>query len=193
MSTLHTIFTRTARIAAIGIAIMAAGMGQAQASLLWNWSYSGAGITAIGTFLTTDTADGQGFYEITSIAGTRNGEVIIGLQTTGTPIPGNEPFNVDNLVRLSGSQLTGDGFGYQTTSGNYASPFFASFLPIPGYLEVHSVAPFIPGASNFGPEDSELPVVFSASLANVAEPESYLLMLAGLSMLAYSVRRNKVA
>jgi hypothetical protein len=44
----------------------------------------------------------------------RNGEAIIGLQAVGTAIPGNEPYNVDNLVRLSGSQLTGDGFGYQT-------------------------------------------------------------------------------
>lgn len=183
---------RALRAALMGSALFAVPVGYAHASLLWNWSYFGQGITAFGTFNTTDVADGQGFYEILSIAGTRNGETITGLQPTGNPIPGNEPFAVDNLVRLTGSQLTGDGFGYQTASGSYASPFFANFLATPGYLEVHSVAPFVPGAFNFGPEDSELPIVFSASLATtVPEPETHLLLLAGLGMMAYSQRRRK--
>src|SRR5436309_2068044 len=87
---------------------------QANASLIWNWSYSGTGINAAGTFLTVDTPDALGFYLITGITGMRNGETITGLQATGTPIPGNEPFAVDNLIRVGASQLTGDGFGYST-------------------------------------------------------------------------------
>jgi hypothetical protein len=150
------------------------GTMQTALALNWNWSYSGSGITASGTFTTNDTPDDNGFYLITGITGTRNGETITGLQATGTSIPGNEPFQVDNLIRLNGSQLTKDGFGYFTASGNYSNPFFASFLPIPSYLEVFSRPPFVPGAVNFGPEDSELPISFSATIITVPEPTSVL-------------------
>uniref|UniRef100_UPI00343600D6 PEP-CTERM sorting domain-containing protein n=1 Tax=Okeania sp. SIO2F4 TaxID=2607790 RepID=UPI00343600D6 len=56
--------------------------------------------------------------------------------------------------------------------------FFADFLQPPGYFEIFSAAPFIPGFENFGPEDSELPVSFSASFSaapiTVPEPTSTL-------------------
>src|SRR4026207_747529 len=93
----------------------------AQASLNWNWSYSGDGITADGRFITDDTPDALGFYLITSITGTRNGTAITALQPTGTPIPGNEPFAVDNLVGLDGPQLTHNGFGYAIAGGTCQS------------------------------------------------------------------------
>ncbi|MBD2597182.1 PEP-CTERM sorting domain-containing protein [Nostoc spongiaeforme FACHB-130] len=148
------------------------------ATLNWEWSYFGSGITARGNFITNDTPDDSGFYEIVEISGTRNNETITGLQPTGTPIPGNEPFNVDNLISLNSQQLTGDGFGYSTSSGNYASPFFASFLPTPGYLEVFSAPPFLFGFENLGIEDSELPVVFSARIISIPEHTSILSLLA---------------
>lgn len=154
------------------------GTMQSASALSWNWNYSGTGIAASGTFTTTDTPNDLGFYLISGITGTRNGETIIGLQAAGTPIPGNEPFNVDNLISLNTQQLTGEGFGYSTSGGNYASPFFASFLPTPGYLEVFSAPPFIPGFENLGPEDSESPISFSATLIAVPEPTSILSLLA---------------
>ncbi|MBO3463843.1 PEP-CTERM sorting domain-containing protein [Aetokthonos hydrillicola Thurmond2011] len=168
------------------------GTIQTASALSWNWSYSGTGIDASGTFTTNDTPDSLGFYKISAITGTRNGDTITGLQPAGTPIPGNEPFEVDNLISLNSQQLTGDGFGYSTSSGNYASPFFASFLPTPGYLEVFSAPPFIPGSENLGSEDSELPIRFSASITSVPEPTSILSLLA-LSTLgvAGTVKRNK--
>src|SRR4051812_39242416 len=58
-----------------------------------------------GTFTTVDTPDSAGFYLITGITGVRNGQTISGLQPVGTPIPGNEPFDVDNLVRTGTTQL----------------------------------------------------------------------------------------
>src|SRR5438477_12735691 len=61
--------------------IVAAGnatVEQASASLIWGWNYSGAGVVASGTFTTDDTPDGLGFYLITSITGTRNGQTITG-------------------------------------------------------------------------------------------------------------------
>lgn len=162
--------------------------GQANCALLWNWSYSGPSITAAGTFTTVDTPDSLGFYLITGITGTRNGETITGLQPTDTPIPGNEPFNVDNLVRIGTHQLTGDGFGYSTSGGNYASPFFADFLPTPGYMEVFSAPPLTPGFENLGPEDSELEITFSAT--PVPEPQTALLLMTGLMGMIYPTARR---
>lgn len=143
-------------------------------ALSWNWNYSGLDINASGTFTTNDTPDDLGFYLISGITGTRNGETILGLQPAGTSIPGNEPFHVDNLISLNPQQLTGEGFGYYTSGGNYSSPFFASFLETPGYLEVFSAPPFTPGFENLGPEDSELPIQFSATLKPIPEPTSIL-------------------
>ncbi|MBW4593170.1 MAG: PEP-CTERM sorting domain-containing protein [Brasilonema angustatum HA4187-MV1] len=154
------------------------GTMNSASALNWNWNYSSTGIAASGTFTTNDTPNDLGFYLITGITGTRNGETITGLQAAGTPIPGNEPFKVDNLISLNNQQLTGDGFGYSTSGGNYSSPFFASFLPTPGYLEVFSVPPLIPGFENFGSEDSELPISFSATIITVPEPTSILSLLA---------------
>ncbi|KYC41639.1 PEP-CTERM sorting domain-containing protein [Scytonema hofmannii PCC 7110] len=168
------------------------GTMQAASALTWNWSYSGTDLEASGTFTTNDTTNDLGFYQISGITGTRNGETITGLQAAGTPIPGNEPFNVDNLISLNSQQLTGDGFGYSTSGGNYSSPFFASFLPTPGYLEVFSASPFIPGFENFGPEDSELPISFSATIITVPEPTSIFSLLVFSTLGALSVLKCQV-
>ncbi|MBW4571176.1 MAG: PEP-CTERM sorting domain-containing protein [Tolypothrix carrinoi HA7290-LM1] len=169
------------------------GTMQAASALNWNWNYSGTGIAANGTFTTNDTPNDLGFYQILGITGTRNGETITGLQLAGTPIPGNEPFNVDNLISLNTQQLTNDGFGYSTSGGNYSSPFFASFLPTPGYLEVFSAPPIIPGFENFGLEDSELPIRFSATIITVPEPTSIpSLLVLGIGALS-ALKPNKLS
>jgi len=162
----------SATVLATTSALVIGTMQTASAALNWNWNYSGTGIAANGTFITNDTPDDLGFYQISGITGTRNGETITGLQPAGTAVPGNEPFVVDNLISLNNQQLTTDGFGYSTSGGNYSSPFFANFLPIPGYLEVFSAIPLVPGFENFGLEDSELPIRFSARIITVPEPNS---------------------
>lgn len=171
------------------------GTIQAAFALNWNWNYSGTGIAASGTFTTNDTPNDSGFYLITGITGTRNSEVITGIQPTGTPIPGNEPFHVDNLISLNTVQLTGDGFGYSTAGGNYSSPFFASFLPTPGYLEVFSAPPIKSGFENLGAEDSELPISFSATLVTVPEPTSMLglLTLGAVGFSSALIKRRKLS
>ncbi|MEH2355480.1 PEP-CTERM sorting domain-containing protein [Nostoc sp.] len=166
------------------------GTMPAASALSWNWNYSGTGIAANGTFTTNDTPNDLGFYLISGITGTRNDETITGLQPAGTPIPGNEPFNVDNLISLNTQQLTGDGFGYSTSGGNYSSPFFASFLPTPGYLEVFSAPPIIPGFENLGLEDSELPINFSATIVTVPEPTSILSLLILGTLGTFSVLKH---
>ena len=99
----------------------------ARALLLWNWSYSGAGVSASGTFTTNDAPDAAGFYQIVGITGTDNGAAITGLQPTGTPIPGNEPYAVDNLVSAVEPRLTAHGFGFSLANGDYANPFYNGY------------------------------------------------------------------
>ncbi|MEH1853987.1 MAG: PEP-CTERM sorting domain-containing protein [Nostoc sp.] len=181
-------------IALTTISGLAFGKMQTAFALNWNWNYSGTGIAANGTLTTNDTPNDLGFYLISGITGTRNGETITGLQPAGTPIPGNEPFNVDNLISLNTQQLTGDGFGYSTSGGNYSNPFFASFLPTPGYLEVFSAPPIIPGFENLGLEDSQLPISFSASIITIPEPTStFSLFILGTLGTSLVLKRHKLS
>lgn len=155
-------------------ALCAVAAPQARADIVWNWSYSGAGITAGGTLTTADAPDAQGFHQITGITGARNGQAITGLYPTGSAIPGNEPYALDNLVRAEGQdRLTVHGLGFALADGSHANPFFADFLPTPGYLEVLTTA---------GGGFSEVPIVFTAS--PVPEPAALALVLAGLGVLA---------
>jgi hypothetical protein len=147
---------------ALGFVLGLAATSQAQATTLWVWSYSAPGIAASGTLATADTADSQGFYLITGIAGTRNGETITGLQRTGTAIPGNEGYPVDNLIRATGPQMTSHGFGFSISGGNYANPFYASFLNPPGSTEFFS----IPNK----PARTELPITFTATISSASAP-----------------------
>ncbi|MDJ0581937.1 PEP-CTERM sorting domain-containing protein [Crocosphaera sp.] len=149
-------------------------------ALTFNWSYSAPGIEASGTLITNDISDDNGFYLITDITGKRNDEIIIGLSPSGTSIPGNEPFELDNLISLNEEQLTSSGLGFFTSEGNFINLFFADFLEPAGYFEIFSAPPFIPGFENFGPEDSELPVIFKATLVSVPEPSTII----GLGVLA---------
>src|SRR5215831_6044161 len=152
------------RIVFLSVAALTATAGPA-AALTWTWSYSGAGISAAGTFTTVDTPDPSGFYLITTIAGERNGAAIVALQPTGTPIPGNEPFAVDNLVKVDSPQLTTHGFGFAIAGGTFSNPFFASFLQPPIYLESFSATP------------TPLPVM-----------ATWVLLLTGLGMLGLATR-----
>jgi hypothetical protein len=154
------------------------------ASTLWNWDYSGPAITASGTFTTLSTPNADGGYLITRITGMRNGQSITGLQATGTSIPGNEPYTVDNLVFLGpGPQLTKNGFGFSIADGNYSNPFYADFLPKPEYLEFFSM----PGIGH-----TELPVVFSATPVAVPEPATLTLVFGALSLLSGFVYRQRI-
>jgi hypothetical protein len=170
---------------AISILLTTISANCASASSLWTWSYSGAGIGASGTFTTVDTPDASGGYLITAITGTHNGKAITALQPTGTSIPGNEPYTVDNLVfKGTGAQLTSHGFGFATADGNYSNPFYADFLPIPGYLEFYSMP-----ASH---SHTELPVVFAATLTSTTpEPGTCALSVAAFALLGLGLWRAK--
>jgi hypothetical protein len=149
----------------IAAAILLLHAHSAKALLLWNWSYSGAGVSASGTFTTNDAPDAAGFYQIVRITGTDNGAAIAALQPTGAPIPGNEPYAVDNLVSAVEPRLTVHGFGFSLANGDYANPFYNGS----NYYEYLSVPPYKNGA---GPER---PVSFMATI--VPEPHTGRLCL----------------
>ena len=131
-----------------------AGPTPAQASLLWDWSYTGDGIAANGTFDTDSTPDASGYYQIAGITGVRNGETVIGLEPAGDAIPGNPGYPVDNLIN-AGGQLTVNGFGYETEDGDYANPYYANYLSPPIDQEVFTQAT--------SPVFSEGPITFQAA------------------------------
>jgi hypothetical protein len=140
------------RLLLIAAVILAIQGKPPEAFLLWNWSYSGNGVSASGTFTTNDAPDGAGFYQIVGIAGAEKGVTITGLQPTGTAIPGNEPYVVDNLVSAAEPHLTTHGFGFSLANGNYDNPFYKGS----SCYEYLSMPPYANGA---GPE---APVSFSA-------------------------------
>ena len=140
-------------VSAIFIALLAPFPGQA--SLLWNWTYTGEGIAASGTFTTEDVPDSGGYYHITGITGSRNDVAITGLEPTGEAIPGNPGFPVDNLI-TAGGLLTSHGFGFATADGNYANPFYADFRTPPRFLEVFTK----PASMGF----TEVPIQFTAAI-----------------------------
>ncbi len=131
-----------------------------RAEKIWNWRYTGGNIAASGTITTSETMDSEGFYQISSITGHRNGEPIARLYPSGSAIPGNEPYVLDNLIRIGTSgQITMYGLGFSTVSGNHINLFFADFLATPVTMEVLTTS------STY----REVPVTFLAT--PVSEPE----------------------
>src|SRR3978361_296843 len=104
-------------------------------TLLWEGKYSASGIAANGTLISSSKLDASGHFLISDINGWRNGDPITALEPAGQAIPGNEGFPVDEFIGTGGS-LTGNVFGYETASGNFANPFFADFLTPPTFREV---------------------------------------------------------
>jgi hypothetical protein len=107
-------------------------------ALEWRWSYRGERVAASGAFTTKDTPNADGFYEITGITGEANGVEITGLEPTGSSIPGNDGYPVDNLVRIDAPRLTMHGFGYALANGTYANPFYGAHFANPDYYAFFS-------------------------------------------------------
>jgi hypothetical protein len=123
---------------ALWLLVCAALILESAEALEWRWSYHGEGVAASGTFVTADSPDADGFYEITGITGEANGVKITGLQPAGTAVPGNDGYPVDNRVRTEAPQLSKDGFGYTMADGTYANPFYGAHFAKPDYYAFFS-------------------------------------------------------
>jgi hypothetical protein len=91
----------------LAAALTIAGPASAE---VFDFSYTGSGIVASGTFVTTDTPDLNGYYTVTSIDGTRNGAAM-SLLAPGT-FPADGPN--DNLVQPNTNMVDYSGIGYST-------------------------------------------------------------------------------
>jgi len=109
---------------AAAVSLCLAAPAAVRADRQWEWEYAGEQVMARGTLTTTDDPNTEGFFQVIGIAGTRNGVAVIGLQKTGTAIPGNEPYAVDNLIRAMPPHLTEHGIGYALSDGTFTNPFF---------------------------------------------------------------------
>jgi hypothetical protein len=121
--------TRLTTAVLTAAATVTLGTMQSAFALTWNWSYGNTSksVNANGTFITDDTPNNQGWYQITGITGQRNGEAIEDLWPTGTAIPGFDGIEIDNLIGIDAQQqaaLTEYGFGYSTGTNTY-NPYFA--------------------------------------------------------------------
>jgi hypothetical protein len=121
------------RLAVLIVVATALPVTSAQADMRWRWAYTGSRAGASGRLTTTDTADAHGFYEITSIDGSSDGSRITGFQSTGTSIPGNKGYPVDNRIRKKAPQLTEWGFAIALANRTYASPFYGARFARLGY------------------------------------------------------------
>lgn len=164
---------------ALSAAILASLAAVAPAhALTWDWNYGAVGVSAQGTFTTTNTPDGSGFYLITAITGERNGVAITSLTAAGTGIPQNEAFPVDNLVSQTGGQLTYNGFGFGLSDGTYSNPYWDGA----NYYDFFSD----PVHATF----SEPAISFTATV--VPEPAAWTMTLLGLGMAGAGLRRRRV-
>jgi hypothetical protein len=101
-----------------------------------------ASFDASGHLITSIKSNDEGFFQTTSLDGQTNGVAISSLVPTGTAVPGNEIYPVDNLVRLpsagNAAQLTEDGFAFSLPDGTFVNPFYKTDGSPPEYLNFTS-------------------------------------------------------
>lgn len=160
---------------ALVLLILTAGLiGPAQAATYFNFTESGAGISASGVLTTTD--NGNGTYTITDIVGTLNGDAIT-LDAPGGPQGNN------NILYFPGSPGLLDflGFSYTTVAGTFNVYYDAT-----GQI-------FAPGS--YGSFDGDTDTQIDFSIAAVPEASTWAMMVlgfAGIGLLAYR-RKSRFA
>jgi hypothetical protein len=157
----------------LGLAMANAAVGSARASVLFNFTESGAGISASGVLTTTN--NGGGNYTINGITGTLNGNAI-------TLLAPNAYQGNDNLLFVPASPglLDFAGFSYVSNAVDY-NVFYSptgSFCGSPGCYGSSIVAA--------GPDT---PIQFSVSA--VPEPSTWAMMILGFAGVGFMAYRRK--
>ena len=160
---------------AAGTALLGASLAQADT---WNWAYSGAGVTASGTFTTAGNAAGA--EELLTITGTRNGVAIQGLM----PLDSDENYSYDNTFTSLAPYLTDGGWLYDIGGSD---------------ADAHINIYFDAGDGSF--HDLQLNVdgteitdtVVSFSITAVPEAATYGYMALGLVAMGAALRRRRAA
>jgi len=155
--------------------LLAAGLaactiGAAHADQTWNWSYTGVGVAASGTFTTAGSA--LVFEDILSFTGTRNNAVITGL----VPLDQDPLFAYDNQFRFPGEHFTDSGLLFSVAGGTNVNLYFFGGE----YLDL----------TIDGLNVVEGPVTFNVAAA-VPEPATALSLLAGLGLVGATLRSRR--
>lgn len=142
-------------------------------SIVWNFSYSGSGVSASGTLTTTGTLDSSGAYDILSISGTRTDGS--GTSAIGGLLPSNPTYN-DNELFMTGALFDQLGVGFSVGTTQYDLYFNSQPACGPsGYREDNGSA--FPYCS------SKAPVINNVSVTrSVPEPGTLALMALGIAL-----------
>ena len=94
-------------------------------------------------------------------AGRANAATITTLQPTGTSIPGNSDYPVDNLIRATAPHLTKHGFGFMAADGACHNPLHAGhsldYISRPPYADGKGAEPTIRFKAVGAASDSHCP------------------------------------
>jgi hypothetical protein len=158
------------------VALLIGVSPQANATLLFDFSYTGLGIAASGNLITTDTLVG-GHYTVTDITGTRNGITITALLAPGTFE------NNDNLLFPGGPLLSDGGISYVAGGSNF-NFYFDDFVSIGCDTLQYKEA--TGGTCNGDP-------IISLSITQDAVPEPGTLALFGVGLFGLGfIRRRRL-
>jgi hypothetical protein len=146
----------------------------ASAVTTWNFSYTGAGVTASGSFTTAGNALVP--EDILSISGLRNGIAITGL----VPVGSDPDFFYDNQFTVASPNFTDGGMVYSLANGQNINVYFFAGTYTDLFV-VNNTTPF------------ETDITWNVAAAPVPEPATVLSMLAGLGLMGAFVRRRSQA
>jgi len=149
------------------------GATAAHAVTIWNFSYSGPGVTASGSFTTAGAALTP--EALLSISGVRNGVAITGL----VPLGADPDFFYDNEFTVASPNFTDGGMVFSQAGGN---PNINVYFFNGAYQDLY--------IDGFG---DPIETAISWAAAPVPEPATALSLLAGLGLLGAAVRKSRAA
>lgn len=137
-------------------AVTLCGIQTAHGELLWNYSYSGSGISESGYMTTSGTLVG-GAYSITGVSGIRNGQPVESLLAAGTYAASGGGLLISDNLLYPATPMLGLG-GFTVRSGN---DLYNVYNLTGQYLELAGAN--CPGSTCGQPGFQGTPIVFSAN------------------------------
>ncbi len=146
----------------------------------FQWSYTGDGVNASGTFVTDPLTDGT--YQITSITGERNGELITGLSTFG--LADNLIYLTDPMFDYAGLSFVAGGTDFNIYGTVEHAPTGDHGVLIEGYI-------VNPGWQLVDTQLDSFTLTRVGDVSQVPEPSSLALLSTGALGLIVRMRKSR--